>query len=470
MHALVTSAISFDSSRCDAVDAQLQKFNNPAAKFLADELDALGTVHFMSITVVRPTQGPPLASSEGPAHLIVELNADGAEAFAISGLCGAVGASLSDLLSTAGIQIPQSGLANFLLARRVRLGQGLFSTPELVYDGTPGMTVERIRREAYLAARATELLKSQRPANSATALARLQEVRSALWEEGDWKWAFVAEPTSILSAGPSIAGPAVSTPVQLLGALYVFRKSSFRCSSTSFGRSFCCRWRCSCWPCFTWNGRSLKVGGASGGRSLEILWGSAAAVLELLAGVAAFVLGLTVELAPAFAGLYTRLRHLEKTDRPDDVAPDPKLVAEMMRRENFAVQNHLAAVSTMKPGRLRKVTLRFGLWAAGQIAQRFSRPGFVATTGEIHSPGGSCCPARTSSYSSPTTMAAGKAISRTLSRDLRKASAASGAIRLASRRLEIPSSSGVRQTAIDCGDGPGDNNIQRCFGTRATHR
>ena len=129
MHALVTSAISFDSSRCDAVDAQLQKINNPAAKFLADELDALGTVHFMSITVVRPTQGPPLASSKGPAHLIVELNADGAEASAIGGVCDAVGDTLSALLSTAGIQFPQSGLADFLLARRVRVGQGWLSTP-----------------------------------------------------------------------------------------------------------------------------------------------------------------------------------------------------------------------------------------------------------------------------------------------------------------------------------------------------
>ena len=202
MHALVTSAISFDSGRSDAVEALLQKFNNPAASLLAERLDALGIVHFLSITVVRPTQGPPLASSEGPAHLIVELSADGAEASVLAALCDAVGDSLSALLATAGIQVQESGLSEFLLTRCVRVGQSWFSTPGLVYDGTPGMTVQRIRREADLAAYATGLLKG--PTTAPSALARLEEVRSAIWNEGDWKWAFVAEPAPILSPVPSI--------------------------------------------------------------------------------------------------------------------------------------------------------------------------------------------------------------------------------------------------------------------------
>ena len=370
MHALVTSAVSFDSSRCDAVEAQLRKFNNPAARFLADKLDALGIVHFMSITVVRSTEGSAQASSEGPAHLIVELNADGAEASAIAALCGAVGGALSALLSTAGIEVPQSGLADFLLARRVRVGQGWFSTPGLVYDGMPGMTVERIRREAALAARATDLLKP--PSTAKSALARFQEVRSVLWSEGDWKWAFVAEPTPILAAAPPLGRlrawwkvilslfvtflwPFLLAPLTLVAlTVYYLERSILE----------------------SWWGLGWSLSG--------ILWSLAAAVLGLLAGLAAFALGLTVELTPVFGVLYKRLRRLEKTDRPDDAAPDPELVAEIMARENFAAQNHMAAVSPMKPERLRKVTLRFGLWAAGQIAQHFSRPGFLATTGEIH--------------------------------------------------------------------------------------
>jgi deferrochelatase/peroxidase EfeB len=382
MHALVTSAISFDSSRCDAVEAQLQKFNNPAARFLAQKLDALGTIHFMSITVVRPTQGPPLASSEDPAHLIFELNADGAEASALAALCDAVGDSLSALLATAGIQVQQSALPELLLTKCVRVGQSWFSKPGLVYDGTPGMTVQRIRREADLAAYVTGLL--ERPTTPPSALARLEEVRSALWNEGDWKWAFVAEPAPILSPVPSVIRQTNLGPVQLLGGMRLLPKiivSLFANFLWPFlllplALLVLTVWRLERSFFDSWWGLGWSIWG--------IVWGAAALILGLLAGFAVFSLILAVELLPAFWIFYDRVRRLEKADRPDDTAPDPKLVADIMSRENFAAQNHMAAVSTMKPGRLRKTTLRLGLWAAGQIAQHFSRPGFLATTGEIH--------------------------------------------------------------------------------------
>ena len=84
------------------------------------------------------------------------------------------------------------------------------------------MTVERIRHEAELADYVTGLLKRETTAWSA--LARLEEIRFILWSEGRWKWAFVAEPTPMVSAGPAIASQAgrdASTPVQFLSALSV---------------------------------------------------------------------------------------------------------------------------------------------------------------------------------------------------------------------------------------------------------
>ena len=79
MHALVTIVVPFDSNCCGDVDAQLDKFSNPAARFLADKLDALGIVHFLSITVVR-------SADSSPARMVIELTADGAETSAISSL------------------------------------------------------------------------------------------------------------------------------------------------------------------------------------------------------------------------------------------------------------------------------------------------------------------------------------------------------------------------------------------------
>jgi hypothetical protein len=193
--------------------------------------------------------------------------------------------------------------------------------------------------------------------------------------------AFVAEPAPILSPVPSIIRQTDLGPVQLLGGLRLLPKIIVSLCANVL------------WPflllplalfvLIVWHlERSFFESWWGLGWSFwGIVWGAAALILGLLAGFAVFILALAAELLPAFWIFYNRLRRLEKADRPDDIAPDPKLVAEIMSRENFAAQNHMAAVSTMKPERLRKTTLRIGLWAAGQIAQHFSRPGFLATTG-----------------------------------------------------------------------------------------
>ncbi len=69
---------------------------------------------------------------------------------------------------------------------------------------------------------------------------------------------------------------------------------------------------------------------------------------------------------------------------PQDRTPPKAAVDAAMAREAFAFQNHLAASSTIKPGRLRMLTLRAGLWIAGQIGVIFSRPSFLGDTGVIH--------------------------------------------------------------------------------------
>ena len=250
--------------------------------------------------------------------------------------------------------VSASALPEFLLARRVPVGQGWFGTPGLVYDGAPGMTVDRIRREAELADYATDLLKE--PTAAGSALARLEEIRTVLWSEGRWKWAFVAEPTPMVSAGPAIASRAGTTPTQVLSVLSVLPKIL-----PSLTANFL-------WPFLV---------------LLLALVFSSWWRFGLAAGGLALVLGLIVEVI-AGLGVYGRLRRLEKTDRPDDIPPNNGVVAEIMKRENFGAQNHMAAVSTVKPGPLRRATLRLGLWAAGQIALRFSRPGFLGPTGEIY--------------------------------------------------------------------------------------
>src|ERR1700727_709275 len=142
-HAFATIVVPFPTSRTAAVEACLDGFANPAGPAIAGPLDETEFVHFMSMSVVR---GDP------QAHLILEMSADGAVDTAIHRLASALEQPLEALLETTDVLRGGNSLAEFLLKQHVSVGQGWFSHPGLNYDGTPGMTVERINKEARLAA------------------------------------------------------------------------------------------------------------------------------------------------------------------------------------------------------------------------------------------------------------------------------------------------------------------------------
>jgi hypothetical protein len=81
---------------------------------------------------------------------------------------------------------------------------------------------------------------------------------------------------------------------------------------------------------------------------------------HLAAGVALGIVALPVALPVAAAGLLA-IRRRERTDRPDTDPPDPAHVREVERYEDFAAQNPFTAVGLIKPGRLRRTTMRVAL-------------------------------------------------------------------------------------------------------------
>ena len=85
------------------------------------------------------------------------------------------------------------------------------------------------------------------------------------------------------------------------------------------------------------------------------------------------------------AALYLKLRALEKSDRAQDRAPDYAVLSNVMAIENDGLVNHLAGISKMKPGRLRRLTLRIAFWTIGSMARVKFRPGFLGALGTIHS-------------------------------------------------------------------------------------
>jgi len=201
------------------------------------------------------------------------------------------------------------------------------------------MSVRQIRDEAALATKIADMLDAA--PRFETALKALDYVRDRLWAAGD-KWAFEPGPAACLEAKPPAwraIGPG------LLSLFLTFLWPFVLASVVVFGLG---------WWAF---------GFATG------VW---LGVIATVVWYGAIVAG------------YVMLRRYEERDPVDSTMPPADKVAKLMAHENFALHNHLASTSIMKPEWLRYHTLRLGLWYASIYSQHFSRPSFLGAHGGIH--------------------------------------------------------------------------------------
>ena len=347
MPSFVTIAMPFPLARLDAVRAKLEGWGNPAGAALRAKLDAVGQIHFMSGNCFADTAS---------AWLILEACSDVSEGETTARLAAALKDEISDLLETAGAPVTGPALIEVLNRRRLSFGFGWFQTPGLMFCGTPGLDTQRIRNEAALAGHIEPLVLSQ--AERGGALASLERVRETLRAQGGWDWAFEAEPAALLDGAPAIDIPGTAVAA-LLGAARYFL-----------------------WP-------FILLGGVVGILDAVVRWpsdGTTSGIPHALA----YGVGMAIFLALAFSLLfsgwvYLRLRQAETADAPDDTPPATALVDAIMARESRAAQNHLFAVSTMKPEWFRSITIRLILFGIGLVATKVYRPGFLGPLGTIHS-------------------------------------------------------------------------------------
>ena len=344
-HAFVTVVVPFDYRNADAVDGYLDALGNLARPPVSVALDAGAFVHFMSLSVVRD-------SLAGSAHLVLEASADGYRDGVLDRLARAIGTELRGILALAGVPVAASQLTEFLVQHDCQVGQGWFAIPGVVFAGTPGMTVGRIRREAELASRIQQSL-DERPTRG-SALAIRERLRAELFGEAVYKWAFVAEPVPLLADAPK--------------DLSAIRPLSWSALRTLL------------WPLFVlpalvlvWQGLWPLVMRPALILVWQGFWGAMFAVVAevVLGGIAGWI-------------AYVKFRHKEDRDAPDERDPSGQAVSEIMARENKCKQNHLATVSTMKSGWLRRLALRLALWVVGAFAAYRSRPGYLSDIGTIH--------------------------------------------------------------------------------------
>lgn len=349
-HAFATVAIAFPTSQAGKVEAILGELGAPASKIWRDALDKTGIIHFMSIAVVRDTQ-----PEQRKSHLLIEITADGGEEAALRVIAKVFAKPLEQVRDIIGRDWRGDSLADILMRNRYPIGQGwLTSGLGLTHDGTPGMSVRRLCLEQKLAKEIGGMGELQGPE---PALEKLEKVRQRLRTDGQHKWVFTPEPTPVLEDAPETGGTAASS---IQGVLPL---------APSFASTLL-------WPSllpilplsdfFARRNRARH-------RPMPIARGVLAAAAVSLAGIAA-------------AGLwgYRHLRRLEESDPAQDLPPNPDAIGRIMETEGRCAQGLLLSVSTMKPQRFRRLTLRLAFWSIAAIGRREYRPGFLGPIGVIH--------------------------------------------------------------------------------------
>ena len=358
-HSFITVVIPFDATKIADVETVLKEMGNPVSPALRARVDAVGTIHFMSLTVVP-------GDEDDDAHLILEATADSTETAALAAIADALELPLKKSLRAAGIRTDAT-LSDFLQGHARTLGQSWWSTSGLPFNGTPGMTARRILQERDLAARIADLLDGL--PRGLSPVERLERVREIIWKDGNAKWAFVPEPTPCLEGAPESGinpfvrpyfGDAVAdSPINILAAWPTLMKLA----ATTFVTFL--------WPLVPLFGLVIAA-----------VWyfGS-----PLAATLLVVLCGLLSPLAVAIVAIlaYYRLRRHEQIDVPLDLEPGKQLITDVMQHETYSPQNPLYSVSTLKPGTFRRLALRFAFWSVGLVGM-FCRPGFLGTNRVIH--------------------------------------------------------------------------------------
>ena len=344
-HSWVTIAIPMESARTAATRAELRKMDNPASREVRDALKQDLKIHFMSTGVIAGDPGQ-------PSHLVIEASSDLPPDATIALLARVLAPWYGPAFAAAGIK---GDPAAAMRAHHVKTGQGLLDHPGLDFTGSPGMSVKRIRDEWDLARGIRDLFDTRSYAG--TPLEILAQVRADVRTGEAFK-----DLQHLLTpeATPCLLEPPPKRPVgQIIAGLVFPGIATF------------------VWP--VWVPALLLTVLAT-----WLTWRSGAGG-TVTALVLLTTLGLTLAaVLAALAAIYGGLRKRELADEPDNSLPDDAVLAEIYADENKAAQNHMTGVSRMKPGHLRRLTLRLSFWFIGQVARLQYRPGFLGQLGTIH--------------------------------------------------------------------------------------
>ncbi|RYH09186.1 hypothetical protein [Tropicimonas sp. IMCC6043] len=341
----LTLAFPFDAGRVAETDAVLAAEGRETYRGgkVRNALRGKG-VHFLSITTVP-------ATGTEKAHLVLESSHDGDRGHALDVIANDLEESLRAIFAAAGIYASTGGLRRFLGEHAIETGIGLFDTPGLNHRGVPGMTVDRIFREEAFANRLRDLVVADK--SDGSPLSRLKAIRALAADLPEAEGLMQPEDVGFLAPREVPEGRGY-LPGLVVRGIVIFT-----------------------WPVLILAALSILGLGVWAGMTSGVWTGITVAGLALIAWVVLLIALLLL--------FYTGLRRRETTDAPDDTTPDYRVLNDVMSIEDDGDINHLAGISIMKPGLLRRLTLKIAFWFVGQLAATRFRPGYLGEIGTIHS-------------------------------------------------------------------------------------
>jgi hypothetical protein len=360
-NALTTIIAPLALERVAETQAAIDRLGNPPAPEIRDALDRLqgdaGT-HFASLHAVRSSDGE-------RGYIVFEFSADGSQDEALARILAAIADRLRPVFMMARDWSDGGDLGPYLRGHRVTVGGRWSDNPGVVFAGTPNMPVGRIRGEARLAARISELLARQQgpsgedPSRYMHALERVEAVRTEIAKDPQYAWALEPGTPDPPYAQPSLLGW-IATLVASFARTYLWPVGIVLLIAVV-------AWAVvAAWP-VPWFWPKLWAFVVGGWQALK--YGLCLAVV-LIAATALIT--------------YFGLRRAEERDSVDERTVDAAVNAAMFERENHCAQNHMISITQRKPGLIRWFTSRLVFWAIGEFATRYYRPGFLSDIGTIH--------------------------------------------------------------------------------------
>jgi Dyp-type peroxidase family len=362
---------------------QIEPLRNPANPQMRQMLDQTGIVHFASLSLIEAGN----AADPAP-HLLLELNVDGPQDAAIRTIAKAASNGPIETIFRH-TPLGNTPLEKVLATHARDLRTRPWGVTGLNFNGTPEFPVADIELEKKLsefANRAISYFLSFHLAFGNRAMAVLDFVRSIIVEPDRWAQLPAAQPSpgnpfpDLLQEARQFTDFLV-VPSRRRLQISKWKPLTRREALSNFART---------WE-FWYFGLPITALAILLGLAIFLaiapgdgFWGAlpGRAILGLVGGPAA-VAGLISILAFAFLLL---LRYREAHDIPDDQNPKLETIRQVAQVENepgFA-QNHFMAVTPLKPGLFRRLTLAMALWGIRLTVTFLFRPGFVLNMGTIH--------------------------------------------------------------------------------------